>query len=126
MSKDTTQVIDLSSPAGYVKLMVYIAVGVIGTAQPLIADNILSFSDIIQLAIAAVGVLVVWQVTQAKWLKAYAALGLAGLQALALIVTQATNIGDVTLYNWFGVILAVAAAGGVAFIPNKKTYALAA
>lgn len=110
---------DVTTPAGVAKLITYIGLAVAAILVTALADDQLSTVELLNAAIAAVGALLVYEVTNAHGLKTIATFALAGLQALVLVVTDVGNLGDVSIANWLAVVIAAFAGIGVAFVPNK-------
>jgi hypothetical protein len=106
---------------GYVaKTITYIALAGVLSLIAALADETITPVELIGIAIAFLGAIPVYWTTAARWLKTAVAFGLAGLQALVLIVTTVTDFGDITLQSWLVVLVAALAGIGVAIVPNSS------
>lgn len=106
------------SPADVAKAIAYSVVAVAVALIPITADDVVSNPELLILAVAVLGILGVY------WLrgtiaKVSIAFAVAGLQALALVITDLNpGFGQVTTTQWLVVLVTAASAIGVGFIPN--------
>jgi hypothetical protein len=107
---------------GYVaKTITYIALAGVLSLIAALADETITPVELIGIAIAFLGAIPVYWTTAARWLKTAVAFGLAGLQALVLIVATVADFGDITLQSWLVVLVAALAGIGVAIVPNSAS-----
>lgn len=118
---NSTSIANPTTPQAVGKLITYMALAAVSILLPSIqAGGDISPVNVVNAAVAVIGTIPVYYARPEQWMKTLVAAALGGLQALVLIVANATSFAQVTPGDWIAVIVAGLAAIGVAYVPNRQ------